>query len=47
MNSLFEFDSEMSIKFGTIVGTDEAGRGPAAGDLYVCAYSFKKISNKT
>lgn len=41
MNSLFEFDKEMSKKFGTIIGTDEAGRGPAAGDLYVCAYSFK------
>ena len=42
MNSLFEFDKEMSKKFGRIIGTDEAGRGPAAGDLYVCAYSFKE-----
>ncbi len=41
MNSLFKFDKEMSGKFGTIIGADEAGRGPAAGDLYVCAYSFK------
>ncbi|MBQ3101448.1 ribonuclease HII [bacterium] len=42
MNSLFKFDEEMSKEFGTIIGTDEAGRGPAAGDLYVCAYCFKK-----
>ena len=42
MNSLFKFDKEMSKKFGKIIGTDEAGRGPAAGDLYVCAYSFKE-----
>lgn len=42
MNSLFEFDKEMSKTHGTIIGTDEAGRGPAAGDLYVCAYAFKE-----
>ncbi len=42
MNSLFKFDEEMSKSHGRIIGTDEAGRGPAAGDLYVCAYSFKE-----
>lgn len=42
MNSLFKFDEEISKSHGRIIGTDEAGRGPAAGDLYVCAYSFKE-----
>ncbi len=39
MNCLFEFDSEFS---ATVIGTDEAGRGPGAGDVFGAAVCFKK-----
>ena len=41
MNSLFLFDEEVfSSQLKTIVGVDEVGRGPGAGPVYACAYSF-------
>jgi len=41
--SLFEFDKS----FGKIIiGTDEAGRGPAAGGVFVSAVYFDKITPK-
>ena len=39
---LFDFDNEYH---KTIVGTDEAGRGPAAGGVYVSAVHFKNVSS--
>lgn len=41
--SLFEFDTTFNI---TIIGTDEAGRGPAAGGVFASAVYFPKINNK-
>lgn len=39
---LFEFDKQ----FGKIViGTDEAGRGPAAGGVFAAAVNFEKVSD--
>ena len=38
---LFDFDKNFN---KTIIGTDEAGRGPAAGGVYVAAVHFDKIS---
>ena len=43
-NKLFEFDKYKSKK-GLIIGTDEAGRGPGAGDVYAAAVCFKDVSN--
>lgn len=40
--ALFDFDKECK---KTIVGTDEAGRGPAAGGVYVAAVHFDKITD--
>lgn len=40
MKELFEFDK----KYGVVVGTDEAGRGPVAGDVFASAVYFPKIS---
>ncbi len=42
MNELFEFDKNFN---KTIVGTDEAGRGPAAGGVYAAAVYFDKITD--
>lgn len=39
---LFEFDKTYN---KTVVGTDEAGRGPAAGGVYVSAVHFDKITD--
>lgn len=39
--SLFDFDKTFA---KTIIGTDEAGRGPAAGGVYVAAVCFEKIT---
>lgn len=39
---LFDFDREFE---KTIIGTDEAGRGPAAGGVYVAAVYFDKITD--
>ena len=41
--SLFEFDTTFNT---TIIGTDEAGRGPAAGGVFASAVYFPKINNK-
>lgn len=40
MIELFEFDKN----FGSVVGTDEAGRGPAAGGVFSAAVYFPEIS---
>lgn len=37
-NSLFDFDNSFSSKL--IIGTDEAGRGPAAGGVFAAAVCF-------
>lgn len=39
--NLFEFDKQFN---KTIIGTDEAGRGPAAGGVFAAAVHFDKIS---
>ena len=39
---LFEFDKSYN---KTIIGTDEAGRGPAAGGVYVAAVHFDKVTD--
>lgn len=39
---LFDFDKQFKV---SIIGTDEAGRGPAAGGVYVAAVQFEKISD--
>lgn len=40
MNELFEFDRE----YGIVIGTDEAGRGPAAGGVFAAAVFFPEIT---
>lgn len=40
MNELFEFDKSN----GTVIGTDEAGRGPAAGGVFAACVYFPEIS---
>lgn len=40
MNELFEFDKTT----GLVIGTDEAGRGPAAGGVFASAVYFPKIT---
>ena len=42
-NGLFEFDKSFN---KTIIGTDEAGRGPGAGGVFASAVYFEKISPK-
>ena len=39
---LFEFDKQFN---KVIIGTDEAGRGPAAGGVYAAAVCFNKITD--
>ncbi|MBD5401383.1 ribonuclease HII [bacterium] len=41
MNSLFDFDKN----YGNVVGTDEAGRGPAAGGVFAAAVYFPEVTN--
>ena len=41
MQDLFEFDKNM----GTVIGTDEAGRGPAAGGVFASCVYFPKITS--
>ena len=41
MNELFEFDRNQ----GIIIGTDEAGRGPAAGGVFAAAVYFPNVTN--
>lgn len=38
---LFQFDKNFN---KTIIGTDEAGRGPAAGGVFVAAVCFEKVT---
>ena len=40
MNNLFEFDKNQ----GLVIGTDEAGRGPAAGGVFAAAVYFPEIT---
>ena len=40
MNKLFDFDK----KYGTVIGTDEAGRGPAAGGVFAAAVYFPEVT---
>ena len=39
---LFQFDKDFN---KTIIGTDEAGRGPAAGGVFAAAVCFKKVTD--
>ena len=41
--SLFEFDKSFN---KTIIGTDEAGRGPGAGGVFASAVFFEKVTPK-
>ena len=40
MNTLFEFDKTN----GIVIGTDEAGRGPAAGGVFAACVYFPEVS---
>lgn len=40
--NLFEFDKQFN---KIIIGTDEAGRGPAAGGVYAAAVRFEKVTD--
>lgn len=40
MNTLFEFDKSS----GIVIGTDEAGRGPAAGGVFAACVYFPEVS---
>ena len=39
---LFDFDKEEKQNFQFVIGTDEAGRGPAAGGVWAAAVCFKE-----
>ena len=41
MKELFEFDKN----YGNVIGTDEAGRGPAAGGVFAAAVYFPEMSD--
>lgn len=41
MSNLFDFDKE----YGVVVGTDEAGRGPAAGGVFAAAVYFPEVTD--
>ena len=41
MNDLFGFDSQ----YCAVIGTDEAGRGPAAGGVFAAAVYFPEVTN--
>lgn len=41
MKELFDFDK----KYGIVLGTDEAGRGPAAGGVFAAAVYFPQVTN--
>ena len=40
MHALFQFDKS----YGTVIGTDEAGRGPAAGGVFAACVYFPKLT---
>ena len=42
VTDLFEFDRQFN---QTVIGTDEAGRGPAAGGVYAAAVYFPKVTD--
>lgn len=42
INSLIKFDSAFADKF--VIGLDEAGRGPGAGDVFACAVHFPEMT---
>lgn len=42
MNSLFKFDENFNT---TVIGTDEAGRGPAAGGVFASAVLFNNLTD--
>lgn len=39
--TLYEFDNEIRRDYPIVCGTDEAGRGPLAGDVYAAAVVFE------
>lgn len=41
MKELFEFDKSLK----TVIGTDEAGRGPAAGGVFAACVHFPEVTN--
>lgn len=41
MHKLFDFDKN----FGNVIGTDEAGRGPAAGGVFAAAVYFPQVTD--
>lgn len=41
MKELFEFDKSLK----TVIGTDEAGRGPAAGGVFAACVYFPEVTN--
>ena len=41
MNQLFEFDKI----YKNVIGTDEAGRGPAAGGVFAAAVYFPEVTD--
>ena len=41
MKELFEFDKSLK----TVIGTDEAGRGPAAGGVFASCVHFPEVTN--
>ncbi len=41
MHKLFDFDKS----FGNVIGTDEAGRGPAAGGVFAAAVYFPQVTD--
>lgn len=44
INALVKFDYAFCEKF--IIGLDEAGRGPGAGDVFACAVHFPDVTKK-
>lgn len=44
INSLIKFDAAFCDNF--VIGLDEAGRGPGAGDVFAAAVYFPKMNNK-
>lgn len=41
MSNLFDFDKD----YGVVIGTDEAGRGPAAGGVFAAAVYFPEVTD--
>ena len=45
--TLFDFDLKEKENFDYVIGTDEAGRGPAAGGVWAAAVCFKENIDKS